>query len=150
MAGREGYLYERCHPEDAYDDTHCMPPGTERVYRYYSQTRREYAIFPESQLGVYEDLGYIPVPGLNRWIGYAYANVDSDGDAVIDGLEMLLGLDPNRTDSDCDGRTDGQEVLDYDFTVHGHTDPLDGPCGTIFADGFEAGNAGRWSEITGD
>lgn len=39
---------------------------------------------------------------------------DSDGDGIPDGLEPLLGLDPNDADSDDDGTPDGAEDFDDD------------------------------------
>jgi len=40
--------------------------------------------------------------------------VDSDGDGVLDDLELLLGLDPTRSDTDGDGILDGREDADFD------------------------------------
>lgn len=70
-------------------------------------------------------------------LGYAYPNVDSDGDGLIDGFEYLLGTDPYHTDSDRDGFLDGEEYPQAGI-------PKSDPCsssrckpGYLFEDGFE-------------
>jgi serine protease len=117
--GTEGYIYQRCTPEPQ-----CIPPGAVRLYRLYHPARDDYAIFPASELAQKQAEGYISTPGLNDWIGYAYPNLDSDGDQLIDGFETLLGTNPAWVDSDCDGRPDGAEVLTFPYG-----DPRIGPCG---------------------
>lgn len=71
-------------------------------------------------------------------LGYAYPNVDSDGDGLIDGFEYLLGTDPNQVDSDRDGVHDGVEYPQAGV-------PLSDPCSAgrcrldhLFDDGFES------------
>jgi PKD repeat protein len=114
LDGVEGYLYQRCTPEPS-----CIPPGAVRLYRLYNLSLDDYAIFPESELAQMQSPGYVSTPGLSDVIGYAYPNVDSDGDGLIDGFEALIGTDPHRSDSDCDGVSDGAEVLGYPLS-----DPL--------------------------
>lgn len=144
--GVEGYLYQRCSPEPE-----CIPPGAEKIYRYYHANRDDYAIFPESELAQWEVQGYGPTAGqLADVIGYAYPNVDTDGDDLIDGYELIMGTDPSKVDSDCDGVGDGEEALIYQSSgppeEHGFRDPLIGPCGPpIFEDGFETGDTSRWA-----
>lgn len=46
--------------------------------------------------------------------------VDTDGDGLFDGQEIIIGTDPNNPDTDGDGINDGDEVFN-------NTDPLD-PC----------------------
>jgi hypothetical protein len=54
-------------------------------------------------------------------LGYAFPNVDSDQDLIIDGMEVILGTDPNDNDSDDDGKPDGKE---YPPTSSYKSDPL--------------------------
>lgn len=121
LDGVEGYIYERCSPEPS-----CIPAGATRLYRYYNATLDDWALFPESQLATFVADGYSAQPGANPWIGYVYENVDSDGDAVIDGFEGLIGTNPNAVDSDGDGLSDGDEILQFPYS-----DPLVGPVQTI-------------------
>ena len=112
--GIEGYIYARCSPEPG-----CIPPGATRLYRLYHYGRDDYAIFPESKLAAYQNDGYVQMSGLNPWIGYVYENIDTDGDAVIDGFEGLLGTHPAVADTDGDGANDGDEILQFPYS-----DPL--------------------------
>ncbi len=147
LDGIEGYIYPRCEPEPE-----CIPEGAERLYRLYNLKLDDYVIFPHSELDFWEAADYISQPSLADWLGYVYPNVDSDGDDLIDGFELLLGTDPASPDTDCDGVSDGAEVHGYDLSdpdpaVHGYGDPLDGPC--LFSDGFESGGTSRWSSSQG-
>ena len=120
LDGIEGYVYQRCTPEPA-----CIPSGAVRLYRLYNVARDDYAIFPESELAQKQAEGYVSSPGLNDWIGYVYPNLDQDGDQLVNGFEILLGINPAWPDSDCDGRTDGVEVLQFPYS-----DPRNAPgCG---------------------
>ena len=118
LDGIEGYIFPTCTPEPA-----CIPPGAVRLYRRYHPQRDDYAIFPESELAQMISQGYTSTGGANDVIGYVYPNVDSDGDGLIDGFELLIGTNPLVADSDCDGIPDGQEVLSYPYT-----DPLGPGC----------------------
>lgn len=40
---------------------------------------------------------------------------DSDGDGLLDGDEIVLGLDPKKEDSLGDGKKDGERVLEYTY-----------------------------------
>ncbi len=42
-------------------------------------------------------------------LGYVFPNVDYDSDGIINGMEMVLGTDPNDPDTDNDGQNDGIE-----------------------------------------
>jgi hypothetical protein len=121
LDGREGYLYKRCSPEPG-----CIPPGAEKVYRYYHPGRADWAVFPESELAQMMAAGYQQPGWWQPVIGYAYPNVDSDGDLAVDGFELLAGTNPAAMDSDCDGAGDGQELLA--FGPGGYGDPRQGPC----------------------
>ena len=145
LDGIEGYLYAAC-PGDV-----CRPPGTVRVLRRYHPVRGDFAIFPESQAGLFPGYSAFPDPSLPEVIGYAYENVDSDSDGLIDGWERLLGTDILVVDSDGDSIPDGTEVLDYDASnpdpaLHGYGDPCSNGC-SIFVDGFESGDTSKWSGV---
>jgi hypothetical protein len=143
LDGIDGYLYASC-PDDG-----CKPPGTVRVLRRYDPVRGDFAVFPESQAGLFPTYGAFPNPSLPEVIGYAYLNVDSDSDGLIDGWERLLGTGTFVVDSDGDSIPDGTEVLVYDASspdpaLHGYGDPCSNGC-PIFADGFESGGTSKWS-----
>jgi hypothetical protein len=72
-------------------------------------------------------------------MGYAYRNVDTDSDTLIDGFERLIGTNPASIDSDGDGTADGVE---YPLAGVPVSDPCAGPAITcsqeaLFFDGFE-------------
>ncbi len=148
LDGRIGYMYDWCEPDSA-----CQPPGTVKVYRMYHPGQKAWALVSELELAAYSNAGYTLPPLYRAVIGYAYPNLDSDGDRLIDGFERLAGSDPSLADTDCDGASDGEEVLLYDRTDpdparHGYGDPLAGPCAAFFFDDFELGHLGRWSAVT--
>ncbi len=118
LDGIEGYIYAPCTPEPG-----CIPPGAVRLHRRYNPQRDDFAIFPESELTQMLNQGYTSTGGASEIIGYVYPNIDSDGDGLIDGFELLIGTNPLVADSDCDGLTDGQELLNYPYT-----DPLGPGC----------------------
>jgi hypothetical protein len=77
-------------------------------------------------------------------------SVDTDGDGLLDALEMQIGSDPEDTDTDDDGLLDGEEVelgtspIDRDSDADGYTDrdelhestdPLD-PSSVIYQGGW--------------
>lgn len=117
--GIEGYVYSTCTPEPQ-----CIPNGAVRLYRLYNPNRDDWAIFPESELAQKQADGYQHAACCNDVIGYVYPNVDTDGDGLIDGFELLIGTNPRVADSDCDGISDGVEVLNYPYS-----DPLGPGCG---------------------
>ncbi|PIV33644.1 MAG: hypothetical protein COS34_06610, partial [Lysobacterales bacterium CG02_land_8_20_14_3_00_62_12] len=70
---------------------------------------------------------------------YAYPNIDSDDDGLIDGFERIIGTRPDIADSDGDGASDGSEFPLAGLRV---ADPCQGPnnqCpnAPMFANGFE-------------
>lgn len=70
---------------------------------------------------------------------YAYPNVDSDGDGLIDGFERIIRTRPDLADSDGDGVSDGVEFPLAGISV---SDPCQGPnvqcnLSALFANGFE-------------
>lgn len=105
--GIEGYIYAPCVPEAS-----CIPAGAVRVYRAYHPGRVDSALFPEAELSAMEAQGYTADLEL---LGYAYPNVDSDGDTLVNGFETLAGTNPFLGDTDRDGATDGQELLVYPY-----------------------------------
>ncbi|HEV8240576.1 MAG TPA: S8 family serine peptidase [Thermoanaerobaculia bacterium] len=119
LDGIEGYIYQPCTPEPS-----CIPAGAVRLYRRYNSTRLDYAIFPESELVSMASLGYTSPGAFAEVLGYAYPNIDSDGDSLIDGFELLMGTNPVVADSDGDGSSDGAEALNYPYC-----DPLRPGCG---------------------
>lgn len=59
------------------------------------------------------------VPPIGTFAGVNFTIVlDSDGDGLLDGVEIQNGTDPDNADTDHDGLSDGDEVNIY------HTDPL--------------------------
>lgn len=118
LDGIEGYIYGRCSPEPS-----CIPAGSTRLYRIYNPTRDDFVIIPQSEVATYQANGYTMQYGSIAWIGYAYPNVDSDGDWLINGFETIVGTNPGAPDSDCDGKSDGAELLQYPYT-----DPEIGSC----------------------
>lgn len=119
--GVEGYLYAPCTPEPS-----CIPAGATKVLQRYSPTHNDHAVFPENELATMQASGYTQIRGTGT-LGYAYRNLDADGDAVIDGFEGLIGTNPSSSDSDCDAVADGDEILVYGLFT-GYGDPLDGTC----------------------
>ncbi len=118
MDGIEGYIYTVCSPEPS-----CIPAGAVKVYRAYHPSRDDHAIFPESKITLMQSISY--TNNLKK-LGYAYPNLDSDSDGVIDGMEHILGTDRLTMDSDCDGLSDGAE---YPLTSSPVSDPMNGSCG---------------------
>ena len=148
LDGMLGYIYQWCEPHSA-----CQPPGTVKIHRLYHPQRRDWVLIPENEVAAFSAAGYIVPTFPNTYrevLGYAYPNVDSDGDYVIDGFETMLGTNPAVVDSDCDGADDGEEILFYDRAspnpaAHGYGDALRGPCGFLFYDGFESGDVALWN-----
>lgn len=98
-----GYIYQACSPND------CMPPGAQKLYRECNATSGDCATFLESERASFEASGYTsayPV-GSSKVLGYAYPNLDSDNDGLVDGMEYAIGSNPNRSNSDGNSATDG-------------------------------------------
>lgn len=136
--GRQGYIYPRCANEPA-----CIPLGAQRMYRQCNTAEDDCAIFLEPELAAYQAAGYTAAfpAGSDPVMGYAYPNVDSDADGLVDGLERVAGINPNDADSDDDGQPDGQE---YPAAGVSQSDPCQGPNVTclrvvdvLFENGFE-------------
>jgi len=117
MDGLEGYIYKICSPEPS-----CIPTGAVKVYRAWNSTKDDHAVFPASRYASMLTSGYnIDI----TMLGYAYPNINSDSDQLIDGMELLLGTDKNDPDSDCDGLSDSDEYPQYGYP---QSDPLVGSC----------------------
>ena len=132
--GREGYVYQACTPEPT-----CIPQGAERLWLKCKTADDDCAVFLERDRAGFEAQGYTSAypTGSNMVLGYAYPNLDSDGDGLINGFEYLLGTDPNNVDSDNDGVNDGVE---YPPAGVPKSDPCSsGRCNPdyLFEDGFE-------------
>jgi len=136
--GIQGYIYQRCSPEPF-----CIPQGAVKVHRLCKTGDNDCAIFPESERAQMFANGYTSTfpTGSAEVLGYAYPNVDSDNDGLIDGFEFIIGTRHTLVDSDGDGISDGVE-----FPLSGvqTSDPCSGPnvlcdapAGRIFANGFE-------------
>lgn len=138
-----GYIFPRCSPEPE-----CMPQGTTRLRRLYHPAKDDYIIVPDPETAYWLSQGYTETTTLATVLGYVYPNSDTDLDGLIDGYEDLLGTNKSVYDTDCDGAGDGTEILRYDSALHGYHDPLEGPCGYFYADGFETGDTARWSATT--
>ena len=72
-------------------------------------------------------------------IGYAYPNVDTDSDGLIDGFERVIRTRLDLADSDGDGKSDASE---FPLGALQISDPCHGPnvqcnLSALFADGFE-------------
>ncbi len=118
--GIEGYLLPLCNPEPT-----CIPVGAVKVLRRYNPQRDDHAVFPESELPAMQSIGYTAI-SLAGVLGYAYpADIDTDSDQLIDGIEYLIGTNVAATDSDCDGIND---VTEYPLIGIPVSDPLDGSC----------------------
>ena len=133
--GLQGYVYQSCTPEAT-----CVPEGAERLWLKCKTADDDCAVFLERDRASFEAQGYTAAypAGSNMRLGYAYPNVDSDGDGLIDGFEYLLGSKQNQADSDMDGIADGVEYPQAGVPV---SDPCSsGRCraGYLFEDGFEA------------
>jgi serine protease len=136
--GRQGYIYPRCANEPA-----CIPPGAQHIRRQCNLVEDDCAVFLEPELAAYQAAGYTAAypAGSDPVMGYAYPNVDTDGDGLVDGLEIVAGINPNDADSDDDGLPDGQE---YPAAGVSQSDPCQGPNVTclrvvdvLFANSFE-------------
>jgi subtilisin family serine protease len=134
--GRQGYVFQRCTPEPS-----CIPPAATRLYRQCNTAEDDCAVFLEHELAAFQSLGYTTAwpPGSDPVMGYAYANVDTDGDTLIDGFERLIGTNAASADSDGDNTPDG---LEYPLAGVPLSDPCAGPTITctqqaIFQDGYE-------------
>jgi len=113
MEGLEGYIFSLCSPEPS-----CIPAGAEILYRAYHSNGDDHAVFLSSSQSAYQSQGY--TINLTK-LGYAFKNQNSDSDNLIDGFEIMLGMNPYSTDSDCDGQSDSSE---YPFTGSPQSDPL--------------------------
>ncbi|MCI1709233.1 MAG: S8 family serine peptidase [Chiayiivirga sp.] len=134
--GRQGHIFQRCAAEPG-----CIPAGASRLYRQCNATEDDCAVFLEHELATFQAQGYnAPYPaGSNPVIGYAYRNIDGDGDGLIDGFERLIGTNSASADSDGDGIAD---AVEYPLAGVPVSDPCAGPAVTctqsiIFYDGFE-------------
>lgn len=136
--GRQGYIFAQCAPEPS-----CMPVGSERLYRKCKTSDDDCAIFLERDRLTMEGQGYTatyPSGGVTV-LGYAYPNVDADGDLLVDGMERVIGTNPVLSDSDGDSVADGVEYPQASVPI---SDPCNGPnvqCSVVpplFVDGFES------------
>ncbi len=133
---RQGFIYAPCAQEPS-----CIPAGAERLYRKCNATEDDCAVFLERDRSFKESQGYTQTypAGGNVVLGYAYPNVDTDGDLLVDGMEYVIGTNPQLPDSDGDGQSDGAEFPQAGVPV---SDPCQGPnnqCANapMFANGFE-------------
>lgn len=134
--GRQGYIFQRCAKEPS-----CMPAGSTKLYRLCNTQEDDCAVFLEHELATFQGEGYTtPYPsGSDQVIGYAFRNVDADGDTLVDGFEHLIGTNPVSADSDGDSVSDGVE---YPLAGVPMSDPCAGPAvscpvAEMLYDGFE-------------
>jgi subtilisin family serine protease len=134
--GIQGYIYQSCTPEPT-----CIPPYAQHLYRECNVTIDDCAIFLESSKASMESQGYTTAypSGSSKILGYAFPNVDTDGDGLVDGFEYVIGTNPNLVDSDGDGVSD---AVEFPLASVSTSDPCSGPhiqCpgDTIFKNGFQ-------------
>ncbi len=91
-------------------------PSMERIYRAWKGTnldQADAALIGSSMLNdsLYTDYSNQTAPsGIPIWPQvYAFKNLHSDGDQLIDGQEVLAGSNEMAADSDCDGLVDSVE-----------------------------------------
>jgi subtilisin family serine protease len=129
--GIEGYLLATCPAEFAPCTNTADPSIPQAVYLRYSATAKSFALLLASQLSEPQFANYLPIasrPASTAPLGYAFKNVDTDGDGLIDGQERLLGTNRLTVDSDCDGLGDGTEYPTLQLQSL-QMDPRVGPCG---------------------
>jgi len=134
--GIQGYIYQTCTPESK-----CVPLYAQHLYRECNASTDDCAIFLESAKTNMESQGYTTAypAGSSKILGYAFGNVDTDRDGLVDGFEYVIGTNPNLADSDGDGVNDGVE---FPLAAVSTRDPCSGPhiqCpgDTLFKNGFE-------------
>ncbi len=134
--GRQGFIYAPCASEPS-----CIPAGAERLYRKCKVSEDDCAVFLERDRVLIEGQGYTTTypSGSANLLGYAYPNIDTDGDQLIDGIELVIGTSRLMVDSDGDLVNDGQEFPQAGVPL---SDPCEGPnvqCPVppLFANGFE-------------
>ena len=115
--------------------------GHRSLYRQCNAAEDDCAVFLESERATFEAGGYTASypTGTSPVIGYAYPNVDTDTDGLIDGFERLIGSNPAQADSDGDTILDG---IEYPLAGVPTSDPCNGPAVScsiagIFGNGFE-------------
>lgn len=127
--GVEGYLW-RAHLPGSTTPLP-QPPGTRKLWRLYNASHRAWALVLEGEQDAAAFAGYTAAPEAENGpalLGYAYPNVDSDGDGLVDGFESTIGTNPQARDSDCDGSDDGVE---FPLARLSDSDPLQSPgCGS--------------------
>ncbi len=128
--GIEGYLLATCPAQFGSCNNLADPSTPQAVYLRYSASHKSFALLLDSQLSEPQFSTYLPLtnPASSAPLGYAFKNIDTDGDGVIDGAERVLGTNRLIADTDCDGQNDGVEypTLLMQTTTQ---DPLVGPCG---------------------
>lgn len=89
----QGYIYAPC----VLLEPTCIPPGAQRLYRKCKTSVDDCAVFLEFERSGFESQGYTAAypSGSNMILGYAYPPTDSDGDGLVDGMEYVIGSNPN-------------------------------------------------------
>ena len=108
--GAEGFILSSCPAIFGTCNNFSDPTVPQPLYRRYSLPEQSYALILGSQLNNPSFSSYTStVPGSSDVIGYVFSNIDSDGDGLIDGMEVMLGLNPGARDSDGNSVPDGTE-----------------------------------------
>ncbi len=101
------------------------------------------AVFLEEKHSQFEVAGYNALfPGASTSIlGYAFSAINSDPDGLADGVEYVIGTNPNLPDSDGDQTSDSDEffinAISYDDPCSGPTISCLGVTEAVFTNGFE-------------
>ena len=129
--GLQGYLFST------------QANGSQPLHLKCKTSEDDCAVFLEEKRTQFESTGYTALfPGSSSSIlGYAFSAIDDDQDGLADGVEYVIGTNPNLPDSDDDGTPDANEffinAVSYDDPCNGLVISCLGVTEAVFANGFE-------------